>query len=51
MPTKKKPTMPPAVKQFFVDAGKRGAKKRFSGLTKKEKSELARKAAQARWNK
>jgi hypothetical protein len=48
---KREPAMPEAARAFFVDAGKRGAKKRFAGLSKDERSQLNRKAALARWKK
>jgi hypothetical protein len=43
--------MPPELRKFFVEAGKRGAAKRFAGMTKKQRSEANRKAALARWDK
>jgi hypothetical protein len=41
----------PEAKEFFRKAGSRGGKKRTGAMTKKERTELARKAAQARWKK
>lgn len=34
-----------------VDAGKRGGEKRARNLTPEQRTEIARKAAQARWSK
>jgi hypothetical protein len=45
------PVMPSGLKKFFVDAGKRGAAKRFAGMTKEQRSEVNRKAALVRWRK
>jgi hypothetical protein len=35
--------------EFFRQAGKRGGKKRFKAMSKKERTELAKRAAAARW--
>lgn len=35
--------------EFFRQAGHRGGKKRFKAMSKKERTELAKKAAAARW--
>lgn len=42
-------TLSPEALQFFKEQGSRGGKKRVANMTKKERSEAARKAAQARW--
>jgi len=39
------------MEQFFIEAGRSGGKKRAAKLTKKQRSEGARKAAVARWKK
>jgi hypothetical protein len=44
----KKPTLSPEAKEFFKAAGKRGGKKRFEGMSKKDRVEFARKGVEAR---
>ena len=41
----------PEALAFFREHGSHGGKKRTAAMTKKQRSELARKAAQARWKK
>lgn len=38
------------VRQALVEGGKKGGKNRWNGMTKEERSEVARKAARARWS-
>ena len=46
-----KKKLPESALEFFREQGRRGGKLRSSNLTKKERSESARKAALARWEK
>jgi hypothetical protein len=46
-----KPKLPDDVIKFFAEQGRVGGKTRSRNLTKKQRSEIARKASQARWNK
>ena len=39
------------MQQFFRETGARGGKARASGMTAKQRSAAARKAAKARWGK
>ena len=39
----------PEAKRYFAEAGRRGGKKRTGAMSKRERSELAKKAARARW--
>jgi hypothetical protein len=41
----------PEEKRAFQRTGRIGGKKRFAGTTAKERTDLARKLAQARWKK
>jgi hypothetical protein len=43
--------MPKEALEFFRTEGKRGAKARMTKLTQAQRSEVARKAAAARWGK
>jgi len=43
--------MDPAVKEYFAKISKMGGKARAKKLTKAQRQESARKAAQARWQK
>jgi hypothetical protein len=43
--------LPPKALEFFRAAGRKGGKKRASKMTSVERTESARKAAQARWKK
>lgn len=43
--------IPEEVKQFFRKQGKIGAKKRSANLSAERRSEIARRAAEARWTK
>ena len=38
-------------REYFAKEGRRGGKARAANLTKQERSDIARKAVQARWNK
>ncbi len=46
-----KPPMPDDVLEFFRKEGKRGGKKRAEQLSPERRSEIARKAVQARWKR
>ncbi len=52
---KKRPQLPKGVRALFArfgsEGGKIGGKARWEGTTPEERSEIARKAANARWNK
>ncbi len=48
---KKPPKMPEAVLEYFRAQGRIGGKMRTDSMTAEERSELARKAVQARWAK
>lgn len=47
----KRPKLPDAVLEFFRQQGSVGGKKRAAHLSAKERSEQARKAVNARWEK
>ncbi len=42
---------PPAVLKFFEDQGRKGGQKRARNLNPRRRTEIAQKAARARWNK
>ena len=48
-----KKRLPPSIREYFkktgAQGGKIGGKKRMEGLTEEERTELAKKAAAARW--
>jgi len=52
---KKRPKLPKSVQQLFArygrKGGKAGGKARWQGTTPEQRSEIARKAANARWRK
>jgi hypothetical protein len=52
---KKHPQLPKEVRELFArygrEGGKAGGKARWKGTTPEQRSELARKAANARWRK
>lgn len=48
MPTEEETTIP---REEFVKSGSEGGKKRAANLTKKRRSEIAKKAAKTRWKK
>ena len=48
---KDKIKLPDAVWEFFVAKGHEGGKARAAKLTKKQQSQIAKKAARARWQK
>lgn len=43
--------LPDEIREFFRQQGSRGGKKRNRNLSPEKRREIARKAAQARWNK
>jgi hypothetical protein len=44
-----KPKFPDEARQFFAAHGREGGKIRAKNLTRKQRSQIARKAARARW--
>jgi hypothetical protein len=48
---KKQTKLPEAALEFFRQHGRTGGLKRAEGLTAKQRTEIARKAVQARWAK
>jgi hypothetical protein len=48
-----KKRLPPAIRDYFkkkgAEGGKIGGRKRMEGMTEEQRSELAKKAAAARW--
>ena len=48
---KKQTKLPKAALEFFREQGRKGARKRAANLTPERRSEIARKAVQARWAK